>query len=139
MNGTQAETGLRGVDVAGPPDAPPIVFVHGAAFTGKMWAPQRRVLSDEFRVVAPDLPGHGARADRDFRLGRAVDLLDEVIDEEAGGNAVVVGLSLGGTCRPSTRAVTRRASTDSWSPGAARIQQDRYGSRRGSSRARPAS
>ncbi|EMA33868.1 alpha/beta fold hydrolase, partial [Halobiforma nitratireducens] len=45
--------GMRGVDVAGPPDAPALVFVHGAMFTRKMWAPQRDALADEYRVVAP--------------------------------------------------------------------------------------
>ncbi|WP_101294527.1 alpha/beta fold hydrolase [Halegenticoccus soli] len=96
MNETTAETGLRGVDVAGPPDAQPIVFVHGSVFTRKMWAPQRRALSEEFRIAAPDLPGHGARADGPFEFGPAVELLDETVETTADGNALVVGLSLGG-------------------------------------------
>ncbi|WP_336343654.1 alpha/beta fold hydrolase [Halalkalicoccus ordinarius] len=96
MNQVERETEIEGVDVAGPADAQPIVFVHGAMFTGKMWAPQRDALSEEFRVIAPDLPGHGARSDETFRLEPALDLLDEVIDTLAGGHAILVGLSLGG-------------------------------------------
>lgn len=89
-------TNVDAVDVAGPSDARPIVFVHGAVLTRTMWAPQRTALSDEFRVVAPDLPGHGDRADEEFRLEAAVELIDEVIEERAGGRALLVGLSLGG-------------------------------------------
>ncbi|MCU4742883.1 alpha/beta hydrolase [Natronoglomus mannanivorans] len=92
--GTQSE--LDGVDVAGPSDAQPIVFVHGAMFTRTMWAPQRDALSDEFRVIVPDLPGHGSRSESQFRLEPALELLDEVVETEADGNAILVGLSLGG-------------------------------------------
>ena len=54
-------------------------------------------LSDEFRTIAVDLPGHGARAGEPFSLDGAADLLAATIrDEAAGGRAVVVGLSLGG-------------------------------------------
>lgn len=85
-----------GIDATGPENAQPIVFVHGAIFTRKMWAPQRNALSDEFRVLAPDLPGHGARADQQIDLDQAVRLIEEVIDTHTDGSAIVVGLSLGG-------------------------------------------
>ena len=84
------------VDLAGPPDAPAIVFVHGSVVTRKMWLPQLRGLSDTFRAIAADLPGHGALADRPFTFEAAVRSLTEVIDCYAGGQALVVGLSLGG-------------------------------------------
>jgi pimeloyl-ACP methyl ester carboxylesterase len=84
------------VDVAGPPDATPIVLVHGTRLCRTMWAPQMDRLSDEFRTIAPDLPGHGSRAGETFTLDRAADRLAAAIDEHAGGRAIVVGLSLGG-------------------------------------------
>lgn len=96
MSSLDGATDLPGVDVAGPPDRQPIVFVHGVMFTRKQWVPQRADLADEFRYVAMDLPGHGERADGDFRLGAAIDRLDEVIEQVAGGHAPLVGLSLGG-------------------------------------------
>jgi pimeloyl-ACP methyl ester carboxylesterase len=83
-------------DIAGPPGAPAIVFVHGTRLTRGMWAAQMRHLSDTYRVVAVDLPGHGASADEPFSLDAAADRLAEVIESAAGGRAVVVGLSLGG-------------------------------------------
>ena len=41
-------------------DAPVIVFVHGAGFDGSVWVmPARYFARHGYRVVAPDLPGHG--------------------------------------------------------------------------------
>ncbi|SFB84508.1 Pimeloyl-ACP methyl ester carboxylesterase [Halobiforma haloterrestris] len=92
---TATESG-RGVDVAGPPEAQSIVLAHGAMFTRKMWGPQRDALAEEFRVVAPDLPGHGDRSGESFDLERGIAVLDDAIESYAGGSAVLVGLSLGG-------------------------------------------
>jgi pimeloyl-ACP methyl ester carboxylesterase len=83
-------------EVAGPPDAPPIVLIHGTRLSRAAWRPQIDDLADEFRVIAVDLPGHGALADEPFTLDGAVAHLAAVIDEAAGGRATVVGLSLGG-------------------------------------------
>ena len=81
---------------SGPPNAPAIVFVHGTRLTGSMWTAQRAALSGEFRTITVDLPGHGALAAEPFTLEAAADALSEVIRDQAGGRAVVVGLSLGG-------------------------------------------
>lgn len=83
-------------DLAGQPDAPPIVFLHGAAGTRHMWLPQMDALADEFRVIALDLPGHGAEARYPFRLDTAARDVVMVIDQHAHGRALLVGLSLGG-------------------------------------------
>jgi pimeloyl-ACP methyl ester carboxylesterase len=83
-------------DVAGPIDAPAIVLVHGAVLTRKMWLRQLRGLSDMYFVIAADLPGHGALAQMPFTFAAAVQTLADVIEQEAGGRALVVGVSLGG-------------------------------------------
>jgi pimeloyl-ACP methyl ester carboxylesterase len=83
-------------DVAGPPDGDPIVFVHGTWLARSSWTPQMADLADTYRVIALDLPGHGALAGRPFTVRGAADQLERVIVEAAGGRAVVVGLSLGG-------------------------------------------
>jgi pimeloyl-ACP methyl ester carboxylesterase len=82
--------------IAGPPDAPAIVFVHGMRMTGSMWAAQQAALSGEFLTIAIDLPGHGTRAGETFTLDGAADTVSRAIREHARGRAVVVGLSLGG-------------------------------------------
>ena len=83
-------------DIAGPADARPIVFLHSVQLTRKMWLPQVEALSSEYRLIAPDLPGHGALAGVPFRLETAVEGIAGLIDREARGRALVVGLSLGG-------------------------------------------
>jgi pimeloyl-ACP methyl ester carboxylesterase len=61
-----------------------------------MWLPQLRGLADRFRVIAPDLPGHGALADLPFSFESASETVAAVIRAEARGRAVLAGLSLGG-------------------------------------------
>ncbi len=75
---------------------PAIVFIHGTRLTGAAWVAQRAGLGDTYRVITPDLPGHGTRADEPFTLAGAADGIATLITEEVGGAAVVVGLSLGG-------------------------------------------
>ena len=85
--------------VAGPPDAPAIVFVHGTRLTGAMWTPQ---------LAAPDAtssgrsrwtcPAHGTprRPSRSRSMAPRTPSPTTIADEAAGGRAIVVGLSLGG-------------------------------------------
>jgi len=80
----------------GPTDAPAIVFVHGTRLTGSMWAVQQAALAGEFRTIAMDLPAHGSRSAEPFTLDGAADVLAATIRDDAGGQAIVVGLSLGG-------------------------------------------
>ena len=44
-----------------PSDLAAVVLVHGATLNGRSWDPVRRLVDPRFRVLAPDLPGHGAR------------------------------------------------------------------------------
>ena len=83
-------------DVVGPPNAPTIVFVHGALMGRAVWRPQIDALSDRFRCVSVDLPGHGTQRDVPFELDDAADGVVRAIDEAAGGRPLLVGLSLGG-------------------------------------------
>jgi pimeloyl-ACP methyl ester carboxylesterase len=87
---------MIGYDVAGPAHGPAIVFVHATRLTRGMWAGQVERLSDTCRVVTLDLPGHGVRASERFTLDGGAEVVGRVIDDAAGGRAIVVGLSLGG-------------------------------------------
>lgn len=84
------------VEISGPDDAQEIVLVHGTIFNRTMWAPQREALSREFRILVPELPGHGTRADEPFHLETAIETLESVFAEETDGTAHLVGISLGG-------------------------------------------
>jgi pimeloyl-ACP methyl ester carboxylesterase len=82
-----------------PPSLPSLVFIHGTRLSGGSWAPQRADLGRRFRVVTPDLPGHGQRADSTFTLAAATDAVAAVLREETdelGVSPVLIGLSLGG-------------------------------------------
>lgn len=83
-------------DAAGPVNAPAILLVHGSVVTRKMWLPQLRGLADAYRLIAPDLPGHGALAHVPFTFDAAVQALAELIRQEAQGRALVAGISMGG-------------------------------------------
>jgi pimeloyl-ACP methyl ester carboxylesterase len=91
-------TSAASFDIDGPVGALPIIFIHGAAWTRAQWAPQKRALSEAFRVAALDLPGHGARAGEPFHLASAAQAVTEVIAQApaSGARALVVGHSLGG-------------------------------------------
>jgi len=46
--------------IAGPEDAPAVVLLHAIATSSELWEPQMATWAERFRVVAVDLPGHGA-------------------------------------------------------------------------------
>jgi len=80
----------------GPADAPPIVLLHGAILSRTMWRPLVALLRDRYRCISLDLPAHGTQAAEAFSVEAAVERVNELIAREAGGRAVLVGLSLGG-------------------------------------------
>lgn len=78
---------------------PSLVFVHGTRLTGATWEAQRAILGGTFRIVMPDLPAHGTRAEEPFSLRTAADVVEGVLQEElaaTGTPVVLIGLSLGG-------------------------------------------
>jgi pimeloyl-ACP methyl ester carboxylesterase len=83
-------------DAAGPSKAPAIVFLHGMRVTRRMWKLQFEQLARTFRVVALDLPGHGAYRELNFSLDEAIRQIAKVMDHEGLDKAVILGLSLGG-------------------------------------------
>ncbi len=93
---TTAAAETRTYDVAGPRDAPPLVLLHAASYTRKMWLPLTERLRGEFRLIAPDLPGHGALAGTRFTFAQAVETVIGLLDRERIGRALFVGVSLGG-------------------------------------------
>jgi pimeloyl-ACP methyl ester carboxylesterase len=79
-------------------EGPPIVLLHGPGeFAGK-WVRVLPALLASHRVVAPDLPGHGASASGDGPLDadRVLDWLDQLIEECCPEPPVLVGHVLGG-------------------------------------------
>lgn len=77
----------------------PLLLIHGFPLNNRMWEPQIRSLSNQARVLAPDLRGHGDSEpiEGPYSMGMLADdcvsLLDALDIEQP---AVVCGLSMGG-------------------------------------------
>jgi pimeloyl-ACP methyl ester carboxylesterase len=79
-------------------DGPPLVLLHSAGMAAPEWDKHVEPLAEDFRVIVPDLPGHGRtpppEGGMSFRaLGEAV---LAVLDEEGIDDAHVLGSSMGG-------------------------------------------
>ena len=83
---------------------PPIVFVHGNSSSSRVWRRQfDGLLSSSHRLIAIDLPGHGASAraapgERGFtyNLPGYAEILVDVALQRGAESAIFVGCSLGG-------------------------------------------
>ncbi|MGH8863021.1 MAG: alpha/beta fold hydrolase [Jatrophihabitantaceae bacterium] len=83
---------------SGPCDAPPVVLVHGLSATNASMLPLIPALSRRYRVLAPDLPGHGGTQATTSAHGAAFlgRWLAAFLRETCTQPAVLVGNSLGG-------------------------------------------
>ena len=70
-----------------------VALIHAFGSRGNAWAPQLAGLEDRYRMLAPDLPGHGD-ATGPFTLRAAVECVVATIDG-AGGTTHLVGISGG--------------------------------------------
>jgi len=82
-------------DVAGPPDAPAVLFVHAGVATRAMWDPQFDALAADRRVVRYDTRGYGESPGEAVAYSEVDDLL-RVLDAAEVERAVLVGASRGG-------------------------------------------
>ena len=79
-------------------DGEVLLLIHGMARSSETWRSVLPPLSKKFRVIAPDLLGHGesAKPRSDYSLGAFAVLLRDFLDELGVSQATVVGHSLGG-------------------------------------------
>ncbi len=86
------------VQISGPENAPVILLLHGTGAASHSWRHLMPILSTRFRVVAPDLPGHGftrLRGMPDLSLPGMVRSLTELLGELDRCPAVILGHSAG--------------------------------------------
>ncbi|WP_122089544.1 alpha/beta fold hydrolase [Halalkalicoccus subterraneus] len=77
---------------------PPLVFLHGGWLSAESWAGQRDRFGNEYRIVVPDLRGHGRTGPSDacrYSVGLMADDLDSLLTELGIEECVLCGLSLG--------------------------------------------
>ncbi|OMC44030.1 alpha/beta hydrolase [Mycobacterium sp. IS-2888] len=79
-------------------DGEVLLLIHGMAGSSATWRAVLPQLSKKFRVLAPDLLGHGesAKPRSDYSLGAFAVLLRDFLDELGVSQVTVVGQSLGG-------------------------------------------
>jgi len=85
--------------VEGPAGAPNVVLLHGWIASGGLnWFTAVGPLSQRYRVIAPDMRGHGRgiRSRRRFRLADCADDVAALLDQLGAEPAIVVGYSMGG-------------------------------------------
>jgi 2-succinyl-6-hydroxy-2,4-cyclohexadiene-1-carboxylate synthase len=70
-----------------------IVLLHGFTHTGASWDPVRAALPGRYRVLAPDIRGHGTRADVE---PVTLDAVVADVAAEAPGSFTLAGYSMGG-------------------------------------------
>src|SRR5438552_3960786 len=80
-------------------EGPPLVLVHGLGGAASNWAELAPLLATRFRLLVPELAGHGRSAP--LRSARSLDAFAEqvaaLMAREGMSSAAVVGHSLGGT------------------------------------------
>ncbi len=78
-------------------DGPPLVIAHGLFGSGRNWTGFAKAVSSERRAIAVDMRNHGASSwdDRMDYPAMAEDLVSS-IEDVAGGNAALLGHSMGG-------------------------------------------
>ena len=91
---------IRGIELAYEDlgNGKPIVLIHGQPFNRSMWRYQTRELTENYRLIIPDLRGYG-----ESQISKGMVLLDELaldiaelLDELHIENTMLIGLSMGG-------------------------------------------
>src|SRR3989442_3645259 len=79
-------------------EGPVLLLVHGIASDSQGWRAVLPLLARRARVIAPDLPGHGAsaKAPGDYSLGALASSLRDLLVKLGHERATLVGHSLGG-------------------------------------------
>lgn len=73
-----------------------VVLLHGGGVAGWMWEPVRAELGDEYRLIAPDLPGHDRSANEDYvSHEQTLEQLRVMLAERTSSPVAVAGFSLG--------------------------------------------
>jgi pimeloyl-ACP methyl ester carboxylesterase len=79
-------------------DGPPLVLLHPFPAHHELWLPAAKSLTTRYRVILPDLRGHGESdtGEGAATMDKHAADLARVLDDAEAGRAVVCGVSIGG-------------------------------------------
>jgi pimeloyl-ACP methyl ester carboxylesterase len=79
-------------------DGPPVVLLHPFPVHHEFWLPVAAALQGRYRLILPDLRGHGASGvgEGPATMEKHAEDLVRILDEVGVGRAVFVGVSIGG-------------------------------------------
>lgn len=82
----------------GAQDAPALVLLHGVNDQAGTWAGVAPSLAKDYRLIVPDLAGHGESEPKDGVITYALVLerLHSILEKEAKGKVILAGNSMGG-------------------------------------------
>ena len=86
------------VRIDGPPGGTPVVMLHSLGTTGAIWDAQAAALARSFRVIRPDLRGHGLTActPGPYSMEQLADDVAALLDGLGIHQTHVAGISIGG-------------------------------------------
>ena len=84
--------------IDGPASAPPLVLLHSLGTCAEIWEPQVAELARSFRVIRPDMRGHGLTeaTPGDYSMDLLADDLTALLDALDLGQVHLGGISIGG-------------------------------------------
>lgn len=79
-------------------EGPPLVLLHGLAASKLSWLPILRPLAERFRVIVPDLPGHGESSKPRARYTPAyfAEVVNGLLEAVGAERPILIGNSMGG-------------------------------------------
>lgn len=79
-------------------DGPPVVLLHPFPVNHEFWLPVAETLSTKYRLIMPDLRGHGESGigEGPAKMEKHAEDLRAVIDDADIGRAPIIGVSIGG-------------------------------------------
>ena len=91
VNGVQMHYTLHG-------DGAPLVLLHGCTASSLQWHPYIGPLSEHYRLIVPDLRGHGYSLDpaNEFTLAQAAQDITDLLDHLGIASYKAIGCSAGG-------------------------------------------
>ncbi len=84
----------------GDPEAPSVVLLHGFTSDQRMWLPHVEAFAGDYRVIVPDLRGHGRSDSPESLDAYSMEVYAEdlraLLDEVGAGVCALIGCSFGG-------------------------------------------